>query len=305
MTHRPIEALTTNTPHGPVQYLDQGSGTPVLVIHGSPGGCDQGSLMAEFLVSAGFRAIIPSRPGYLGTPLTPENASIDSQADAHAELMTSLGLDRFGVLCWSGGGPSAYMLAVRHPSRVTALVALAALSNTHHWHEPISERFMFHTTLGKQLITLLARRSPKQLIKGTIAAEGRLTKAQLAEQTDSVLADPTRRRMVLELAPMASQVPPRKSGVNNDKRNFASIADLELSKIVAPTLLVHGRVDIDVEPSYSEFAEGRIPDVQVAWVELGGHLCTYLDQDSAEIQARIVAFLRQHANAGVGEDPTE
>ncbi len=295
MTELKLTTSTADTAHGPVQYVDRGSGSPVLVVHGSPGGCDQGSLMAEFVVAAGFRAVIPSRPGYLGTPLTTKNASIDAQADAHAELMASLGIDRFAVLCWSGGGPSAYRLAVRHADRVSALVALAGLSSTHHWHEPLSERFMFHTRLGKQVIAFLARRSPKQLIRGTIAAEGKLTKPQLADQTDSVLADQDKRRLVLEFALMASQVPPRREGVNNDKRNFANVADLQLSEITAPTLLVHGRVDVDVEPSYSEFAERQIPNVQVEWVELGGHLCAFIDRDSAAIQGRIVAFLRQHS----------
>ena len=53
-------------------------------------------------------------------------------------------------------------------------------------------------------------------------------------------------------------------------------------------------VDVDVEPKYSELAADRIPDVQVEWVELGGHICALIDPDSDAIAARIVAFLQTH-----------
>lgn len=110
----PPVSQTAHTTFGRIEYLDRGQGLPVLVVHGSPGGHDQGSLMADFLVAAGLRAIIPSRPGYLGSELTAANRSIDGTADAHAALMATLGIDRFAVLCWSGGGPSCWRLAARH-----------------------------------------------------------------------------------------------------------------------------------------------------------------------------------------------
>jgi pimeloyl-ACP methyl ester carboxylesterase len=78
-------------------------------------------------VEVGFELISPSRPGYLGTRLDGRGA-IDDQADLYAALLDALGHDRAGVLTWSGGGPSGYRLAVRHPERVTALVAFAAVS---------------------------------------------------------------------------------------------------------------------------------------------------------------------------------
>lgn len=65
---------TADTAFGRIDYLDQGQGLPVLVVHGSPGGHDQGALMAEFLLRGGLRAIIPSRPGYLGSELNEVNA---------------------------------------------------------------------------------------------------------------------------------------------------------------------------------------------------------------------------------------
>lgn len=53
---------------GPVEYAVVGHGTPVLVLHGSPGGIDAAALMARILPRDGVAAILLSRPGYLGTP---------------------------------------------------------------------------------------------------------------------------------------------------------------------------------------------------------------------------------------------
>lgn len=121
-----------DTSVGKVEFIEHGEGAPLLFVHGSPGGCDQGALMAEFLVPegfrAGFRAIALSRPGYLGTPLTEGWRHPIKQADLEIALMDSLGIDRFAVMCWSGGGPSSYRLAAKHGDRVSALVALAGLT---------------------------------------------------------------------------------------------------------------------------------------------------------------------------------
>ncbi len=286
--------MTTTTDFGALEYLDRGEGPPVLVVHGSPGGCDLGSLMADFLVAAGFRAIIPSRPGYLRTPLTPSNASIDAQADAHAELMGSLGIDRFGILCWSGGGPSSYRLAVRYPDRVTSLVALAALSGQHVWEESLDERILLHTRPGYWLIKAMARWLPKQLVSVALGSQGNLNKVQLKELTQSVMADETKLAFILGVSSMASQVPPRKAGVLNDKQNFAAIIDLALGEIQAPTLLIHGDVDVDVTPDYSQRAVAEIPNAQLTVMPEGGHICFYTAPDSASAQADVIEFLQRH-----------
>jgi hypothetical protein len=76
----------------------------MLVVHGTPGGWDQAAAMARFMTDMdpgpGVKAIMPSRPGYLGTPLAGREA-IDAQADLHAALLDALGVERVGVLCWS------------------------------------------------------------------------------------------------------------------------------------------------------------------------------------------------------------
>lgn len=285
--------LFADTAFGRIAYLDRGQGRPVLVLHGSPGGHDQGALMAEFLVQAGHRAIIPSRPGYLGSELNELNRSIDGTADALAALMAGLGFDRYAVMCWSGGGPAAYRLALRHGGQLQALVALAAVSQRYEWHPGGDERFMFGSVLGNWILKIMREHAQRALIGATLGSEGELSKADLDTLVAEVWADAAKRRFVLELAGTVSWRGARKPGLDNDMAQFAAIGDLELQHIAVPTLLVQGRVDTDVLPGHSEFAAARIAGAQLQWVERGGHLAAFTDPDSDAIQARIVEFLNR------------
>ena len=114
------------TARGPIEYATLGQGSPVLIVHGTPGGYDQIYEMLALTQPAsdapGTRAIIPSRPGYLRTPLyvgkTPEQ-----QADAFAALLDALHIhQKVGVIGGSGGGPSAIRFVLQYPDRCAALV---------------------------------------------------------------------------------------------------------------------------------------------------------------------------------------
>jgi pimeloyl-ACP methyl ester carboxylesterase len=121
---REFERKRAATRHGPVEYCEWGEGSPVLLVHGVVGGCDvPPSWRAP--VPSGSRIIAPSRFGYPGSP-TPRDASVAAQADVFADLFGALGIERAAVVGFSAGSTSAVQLALRHPSRVTRLVLVAA-----------------------------------------------------------------------------------------------------------------------------------------------------------------------------------
>ena len=82
---RPIRAKVlaggriAETAVGKIEYSIAGDGMPLLSIHGAGGGYDQGLMIATALVGDGFKAIAPSRFGYLRTPV-PSDASPAAQA---------------------------------------------------------------------------------------------------------------------------------------------------------------------------------------------------------------------------------
>ncbi|MDQ4133431.1 MAG: alpha/beta hydrolase [Actinomycetota bacterium] len=283
-----LGAATVETPLGEVDYEDDGQGPPVLFVHGSPGGSDQGALMGGFLVSSGLRVIAPSRPGYLRTPLSELTATPDAQADLLAAVMEALGIVRFAVVCWSGGGPSAYRLAARYPERVTALVSLAGVSRPYRFEHP-HEEGLLTGRVGKWMMKEMMRHSPKGVVKMMAGEEGDLTKEQLKELAEHIWSEPAKRAFVLEL--MATVSGDRKAGLHNDQKQFPAVKDLELSRVQAATLLVHGTVDTDVPPDNSQHALAEIPRAEIVWIDNGTHIATWTDPTSDAIQARITEFL--------------
>jgi len=297
-TDAPLEepAISTmSTALGDLDCLVVGDGPPVLVVHGSPGGHDAGLAMARFLVADGFQAIVPDRPGYFATPLS-SGETPDQQADLFVGLFDALGIEKAGVLCWSGGGPSSYRLAVRHPDRLTALVSVAAVSRRYVYAgESGAEKLIMGTGFGRSVLHLMAKYTPEKLVSATIASEGDLTKEQIRQRVAQIMADPEKEKFTLDLALAANHSGPRKAGFDNDIRQFGEIDSLELDRIKAPCLLVQGTADADVDPEYSRFAAARIPGVELVELDTGTHLAFWVHPDSGPARNRAADLFRSSA----------
>ena len=100
-----------------------GEGEPLLVVHGAEGGFDQGIDMTSAMAARGYRLIVPSRFGYLHSTL-PANLTTAIQADAYAQLLDHLGIDKVVVVGISAGAWSSMQFAIRHPERCQGLVLL-------------------------------------------------------------------------------------------------------------------------------------------------------------------------------------
>ncbi len=279
---------TVETGNGTVGLSDQGAGDPVLFVHGSPGGWDQGELMGRFLVDAGFRVISPSRPGYPGTPLGDANATPSQQADLHLAVLDALGLDRVALMCWSGGGPSSYALAASHPARISRIAALAAVSKPYTFEHPHEEGVMF-THIGAWLMREMGEHAAKSAVKMLITEEGDLDKEQAKELVAAVWDDPGARAFVLDLIPTVTGK--RGPGVRNDRHQFPELS-LDLPAVSAPTLLVHAETDADVPVEHSENAAALLPDATFERLPVGTHISVWTDPGSATVREMIVEHLR-------------
>jgi pimeloyl-ACP methyl ester carboxylesterase len=202
------------------------------------------------------------------------------------------GVQRAGVLAWSGGGPSAYRLAVRHPDRVSAIVAIAALSSRYAAPRPkLAERLLSGTAAGAGLISFLARRAPGQVVSGALEGEGSVRGEELQAMTRQVMADPQQRQLVLEIAPTANTGGRRKAGWRNDIANFARIGSLGLDRVGCPVLLVQGDSDTDVVPEYSRSAHAELPDSTLVLMERGTHLAFYAHPQAPDVQEQARRWL--------------
>ncbi len=104
--HATRGGVLIDTRCGPIEYQEAGAGVPLLAVHGSGGGHDQGMAFAGALAQHGIQVIAMSRYGYLRTPMRAD-ASAAAQADAHVCLLDALGIGRAAVMGGSAGAPSA------------------------------------------------------------------------------------------------------------------------------------------------------------------------------------------------------
>ena len=286
-----LHRQTLQTRLGPVEYSQIGTGHPVVVLHGSPGGIDAAEVMARFLPAEQISAILLSRPGYLGTPLG-DNRTIDQQADLVIALLDALGIDQAGVLAWSGGGPCGYRLAARYPQRITALVSFAGVSRAYHAGKTsLSDRLMFGTSAGHWLLRVLTTHRPGDVVSGTIAGESSLTGQELKARVASIMADPDKLRFVLDIGPTAGTTSERRAGYHNDLAQFEAIDSLGLEQITVPTLIVQGSADTDLPPEDSTYAATAIPGARCITLDGGSHLALYTHPDAAAAQQQVINFL--------------
>ncbi len=283
-------ATTVTTAAGTAEVIDTGGDGPaVLFVHGTPGGCDQGELMTRFLVDEGFRVVAPSRPGYRATPLTDDVATPVAQAALHAALLDELGIDQVALMCWSGGGPSSYQLAIDRPERITAMAAIAALSGPYSFEHPGQESILFGRP-GTWLMKEMGRHSPKSTVKMLVTEEGDLPKDQAKELVAEIWADEARRAWVLEW--LGTVTGDRKTGFTNDRHQYADLS-LDLASVRAPVLLVHADTDSDVPYAHSEHAAASLADVELVTIAGGTHISLWTGPDDEAARAAVLAHLRR------------
>ncbi len=269
---------------GPIEYQEAGTGTPLLMVHGSGGGHDQGMAFAGKLAQRGIRVIAMSRFGYLRTPM-PADASPAAQADAHVCLLDALGIAQAAVAGGSAGGPSALQMAIRHPDRVSALVLLVPLAYKPStsadsakplapWAEALLMRligsdFLFWAALHvarDQVIQYVLATPPEQVRNASLEERARINAI-----LDHVLP-----------------VSARAAGLRSDSVLGKSLGPSALETVRAPTLIISVRDDGFGTYASSEYTASQIKGAKFVGFEHGGHV--WVGHDN-EVMAEIVKLL--------------
>ena len=288
-------AVVLQTARGAVQVARKGRGSPVLAIHGGPGGFDQGLAWCGHLLDGGCEVIAPSRPGYLRTPLESGGDPAD-QADLYAAALDALGIGRVGVLGFSSGGPSAVQFAGRHPDRTTALLLDAAILLP--YRPPISalQRATFESGflvwLSYQMVTRLPRLATRLMIDGLSTG---LSGEERQAATAWITSDPAR---LQSLQQQAASVAPRRfrhAGWTNDQRNERDLAPLPFDRVTAPTLIACGTNDGVIPIDHAVKAAGVISGAELVPVAEGHHLLS-LSRNYGPVAGRQLELARVSAH---------
>jgi 2-hydroxy-6-oxonona-2,4-dienedioate hydrolase len=262
-------SIVVQTAAGRVEYAEVGSGVPVLMLHGTPGGYDTILNLVEATDSMGqgLRVIAPSRPGYLRTPLE-SGATPEQQARLYAALLDKLGVAKVFVMGASGGGPSAMQFAMQYPERCAGLVLEAAVT-----HKIVVQQRSFPPLLQDFLLSVFRESAARDL--------------QASDPTDPNLTK-LGHGLFDSLIPSA----PRAVGLANDLEQYSRIGDWDLGKIRCPTLIIQGTADTDVPPSHAEFAHAKIVNSELMTLDGVDHSIFF--KKYKVLGDALHAFIAQH-----------
>ncbi len=125
----PFQSRWFESSVGPIHYIDEGSGRPLLLMHGNP---DWSFLYRKMipLLAPHFRCVAMDYPGF-GLSVHPAGYSYQpsDHAEVVAELVDHLDLQDAVLVGQDWGGPIGFDVASRMPERFTGLVA----GNTMMW----------------------------------------------------------------------------------------------------------------------------------------------------------------------------
>jgi pimeloyl-ACP methyl ester carboxylesterase len=269
---------------GPIEYQAAGRGVPLLAIHGSGGGHDQGMAFAAGLASRGIHVIAMSRFGYLRTPM-PADASAAAQADAHVCLLDALGIAKAAVMGGSAGAPSALQMAIRHPDRVSALVLLVPLTykppsqaDSAQPMPPWVEALMMRLLGSDFLFWAALHLARDQVIQVVLATPPALLQSASPQERVRIEA------MLNNILPVSL----RAEGLRSDTQVGKHLSPSPLESIRAPTLVISARDDRYGTYASAQYTASHIAGAKFIGFEQGGH--TWVGHDE-EVRAAIVELL--------------
>lgn len=256
--------FTIETRTGPVAYEEQGTGTPLILLHANAGDHFHFDGIMPTLAQS-YRTIALDWPGFGASapPNPPQAGTAMFMANVLEDVVSRLELEPAILIGHSVGGYSAARLAIRHPERVRALILVDSGGFT-------SPSRFFCWLLGRELI---ARQIATRFAKVYLKRRTPLVE-QVIARIDAGRAIPS--RVAVDAAIWRSFVHPE-----HDLRSLAQ-------QIVAPTLLIYGRYDPIIRFEQDQ-AQSRIAHAQRVILETGH--TPFVEDPEAFLQA-IGPFLR-------------
>ena len=259
---------------GPVHYLDfGGSGQTLLMIHGL-GGSAINWMAVGPLIAKTHRALALDLAGFGQTPLHGRAATVGSNADLVHRFIEEVIEEPVIVMGNSMGGHIAVIEAATHPDLVTSMVLVdPAVPGTHVTRpEPLMLGAMAALSVPGLALNLLDRRlrivEAEDLVKRTLSL---------------VCADPSR----LDPAVVEAHVQLTRERQHLGRQNARAFVQASrsigfrmadprfwtrISRLSAPTLVIHGSLDRVIPVAAARELVRRRPDWKLEVIEGAGHV---------------------------------
>ena len=259
-----------------VAWLERGdvNGFPVFYAHGNPGSRLELLFLDEKALEYGIRLIVLDRPGFGQSDYVPDYDLLDFASDIE-KLADEKGIDQFGLIGWSSGGPPVLATAHQLPKRVKFAISVSGYTNFGEFDE--AEALMKSYDLRGPELSEKRPRLFNQAVKlmrwTDLELPNFYMKMAEAEMTSSdrlILED----KQIAELF-MRNQQEALEQGTEG------AIQDLEvqwapwsfsLKDIQVPVYIYQGKKDTFVPWKFGEHLGETIPGASLTLIPNAGHL---------------------------------
>ncbi len=285
----PFRGQRFSRPAGEIHYLDEGSGDPVVMLHGNP----TWSFYYRNLVQAlqgTHRCIVPDHIGCGYSDKPPESRydySLKSRVDDLEALLEHLELrENLTLVLHDWGGMIGMAFASRHPERIRRIIA----SNTGAFLLPTSKRLPRTLQLGRNT-RLGAWLILQKNAFCRAAARWCVTRQPLPPDVHAMYLQPydtpEHRIAVLKFV---QTIPLQKSDPGYDIVRDTALSLTKFAQV--PTLLLWGMKDFVFDRHFLAEWQRYFPHAQtVNWPDCGHYL---LEDATTEVIGRVQEFLTQH-----------
>jgi pimeloyl-ACP methyl ester carboxylesterase len=262
---------------GTVGVYDYGdpNGAPVMVFHGTPA-CGAGFAWAdEPARERGLRLIAPDRPG-VGLSTRVAGWTVGDYPAMVSALADALGIDRFAVWGYSGGGPYAVACAARLPGRLRSAVVSAGMGQVGVWAQADdferTDRLMLGLAITRPWLARFLLMTSVRVARLSPKRAGKSFEKQLNAQDREIvpaLGTPAEAMALFTQAFLRGA-----HGVVDDYAALAQPWGVALDEIAVPVVAFHGDADTMVPLRHSEELAARVPDARLTVWPGAGHLGT-------------------------------
>lgn len=274
------------------------NGMSVIALHGTPGSRMKFAIAHDVSCALGLRLICPDRWGY-GLTEAPAKPSLPAYGSDVAELATALGVDRFGVVGISGGGPFAAAIAASIPRSVvaTALVAPVGRVTTRIERTGVSpfHRFCFCVLPRLPGATAAVFTIFRGVLAANAAAAMKVAGARACVSDRKTLADPATRLRLAQTFRMG--LAPGVRGPMIDMALFARDWGFDLASATSPARGWIGTADRNVPVAAASRLIEAFPQSELTVVPDAGHF--WITRHYADV----LAWLADQMGPGRAEMP--
>lgn len=223
---------------GKFTYLEQGEGTPIVILHGLMGGLSNFDGVTEYFPKHGYKVVIPELPLYSMSLL---KTSVQTFAKYLKEFVDFKGYDKVILLGNSLGGHIALLATKLYPEIIQALVITGSSG-------------LYENSMGESY----PRRGDYEFIKKKaqdVFYDPEVATKEVVDEVYETVSD--RNKLVKTLAIAKSAI----------RHNMAK----DLPKMTTPTCIIWGKDDNVTPPEVAQDFQRLLPDADLYWVDKCGH----------------------------------